>query len=277
MVIPALEKRLGRNLGEDFGAWTAAIREEFEGVGFSMLPPNAMFITRRTELLMVRGPAAQVAKVDQLLSELGAHSPIVLIEARFLELTEEAFRSLPLAGMSVAGEAPVDPAGLRVLTESQHRTLLEAVKRRGDVRDLAAPRVTTLSGRSAEIRQSESATNALSYVVALRPEVLMNNHSIRLETRVQWTQSITPGPGSSERGGPESPSLPGPSGVVYATNAQGYVNRSATNTVVLGDGCAQVLGDLGPGEPPLGLKRVIVLVKAILIDPAGKRVHAEVE
>ena len=115
------------------------------------------------------------------------------------------------------------------------------------------------------------------YVAALRPEVLSNNYFIRLETRVQWMQLISQGPSKSEKRGPENPLLPEPSGVVNATNVQGYVNRSVTNTIVLGDGYSQVLGDLGPGEPPLGIKRVIVLVKTVLIDRAGNRVYEEVK
>lgn len=275
VVIPALEKRLGRNLGEDFGAWTTAIREAFEGVGFSMLPPNAMFITLRKAMLMVRGPEAQVAKVDQLLTELSASQPQVLIEARFLELTEEAFRSLPWDGISGFEEAKMDPNAHRFLTEAQHQTFMEVMKRREDVRDLAAPRVTALSGRMVEIRQSESvtATNAPMYVVELKPEVLEDNHSIRLDTRVQWTQLVTLGPSTTGEGSGESFVLPPSLGPGFSLNARGYVNRSATNTVLLRDGEVQVLGDVGPGGPPRGLKRVIVLLKAVLIDPAGNRVH----
>jgi beta-lactamase regulating signal transducer with metallopeptidase domain len=273
VVIPALEKRLGRNLGEDFGAWTAAIREAFEGVGFSMLPPNAMFITLRKAMLMVRGPEAQVAKVNQLLTELSARQSQVLIEARFLELTEEAFRSLPLDGNPVTEDAPVVSDTQRLLTDSQHRRLLEAVKRRGDVRELAAPRVVTLSGRRAEIRQSDAGTNAPLYVVELRPEVLGTNYSIRLDTRVQWRQEVRLDSGSLEERVSGSNPVPGPSGWVYSPNRKAYVERSATNTVVLLDGDTQVLGDLGPEDPPFGLKRVIVLLKAVLIDAAGNPVH----
>jgi beta-lactamase regulating signal transducer with metallopeptidase domain len=275
VVIPALEKRLGRNLGEDFGAWTAAIREAFEGVGFSMLPPNTMFITMRKAMLLVRGPAAQVAKVDQLLNELSARQPLVQIEARFLELSEEAFRFLPLSRASGDEEAMMDPNAQRFLTEAQHQKFMEAMKRREDVRDLAAPRVTALSGRMVEIRQSESATatNAPMYVVELKPEVLEDNHSIRLDTRVQWTKEIRLFAGGLDERAPGSNPVLGPSEWVYSPNRKAYASRSATNTVVLRDGYSQVLGDLGSEAPPFGLKRVIVLLKAVLIDPAGNRVH----
>ncbi len=277
-MIPALEKRLRRGLGEEWAEWSAAIREAFEAVGFSTEPPNSMWINHRSGLLMVRGPAAQVAKVDELLSQLAARPPMVLIETRFLELTEEAFRTLELTGIPVVGETASDPARRRVLTESQYRALLEAVKRRTDANTLAAPRLTTLSGRSAEIRTSASDTNApASLSVAVRPEVQADNAMIRLETRVEWTQlaafpaagtAAAPGEPGSNSGSPED------SGVVLAPAVQGYVSRSVTNTIVLRDSCAQVLGDLGE-EQPTGRKRVIVLVVPTLIDAAGNRYRAE--
>lgn len=276
VVIPALERRLGRELGEDFGAWSGALREALEQVGFSTRPPNAVFLTMRKALLMIRAPVEQVNKVDSLITELADQPPQILIEFRFLELGEAAFRSLPLEGVPL-DRGSVDPAGVRFLTEAQHRTLLEAVKRRADVRDLAAPRVLTLSGRSAEIRQSESATNAPVYVAAVHPEVLPDKYFIRMETRVEWTQRMPEGPWTLEKPVQEDLSWLGPPGGVAATKVPGFVfvHRSATNTAVLGDGYSQVLGDLGPGAPPLGLKRVIVLVTVTLVDRAGNPLHSK--
>ncbi len=277
-MMPALEKRLGRTLGDDFAEWSAAFRQALEASGFSMQPPNAMFLTARTARLMVRGPADQLARVDKVLADLASQPPQVLIEARFLEVTEAAFHALPLAGIRAPGKDPLDPDRLQALTESQYRSLLEAVKRRADVSTLAAPRLTTLSGRSAEIRTSASDTNApASLSVAVRPEVQADNAMIRLETRVEWTQ-LAAFPATGAATGPVEPGSksgsPETSGVVLAPAVQGYVSRSVTNTIVLGDSCAQVLGDLGE-EQPAGRKRVIVLVVPTMIDAAGNRYRAE--
>lgn len=233
-------------------------------------------VTARTSSLMARGPEAQVAKAPALLEEPSTLPQQVVIEARFLELSESAFAALPLGGKPTHGGSPHDAPSPWALSESQRRVLLDAVKRRSDVRGLGTPRVTTLSGRSAEIRQSETDTNSpISLGVLVRPEVLLDRRSIQLQTRVEWTQRVPPDflTSGKDVGTKENAAADESAGLVYSVHVEGYIRREATNTIVLSDGGCQVLGDLGPTQQIRGSKRMLVLVQATLIDPAGNRLY----
>jgi hypothetical protein len=166
---------------------------------------------------------------------------------------------------------------VRVLTEAQRRALLEAVSRRSDVRTLGVPRLTTLTGREGEIRMSGTGMNASNSVMAaVTPFMRANGRDIVLFTRVEWTQEAPdwvvkagalPGGGGAAEGSADG------SGATVVPVVQGYINRSFTNTVVVGDGQAQVLGDLGREALPFGLKRVLVVLQPLWIDGAGNRVN----
>ncbi|MGE3312025.1 MAG: M56 family metallopeptidase [Limisphaerales bacterium] len=282
VLIPALEKRLGRDLGEDFSAWSAGLRDVLERAGFSMNPPNTLHMTYRTGFLMLRGPAAQVASAASVIHELSALPQQIAIDTHFVEVSPEAFQELPLGpewndpGINDAGKGR-NPARVRVLPEAQAMEFLSLARNRKDARILGSPRMTTLSERAAEIRQTESVTNSpTSLSVQVLPQVLDSGELIRLDSVVGWTQLVDlrapkpdAQPGNASR-------LLDSSGATFSVNAQGYVNHSLTNSIVLCDGCTQVVGDLNSDGPAFGRNRVIVLVTATRIDPAGNRIRKEV-
>ena len=276
-LVEGLEQHLGRDLGEDWAVWSLALRDEFMSAGFSVDPPNTLYCNLKSGLLMVRGTEKEVGLVTQALDRLTSRPASVVVEALVVELADADFLALGLDRWDAARPKPPSitdaerrdvresPGGSRVLSEPELRILRKAITQRQGISVLSAPRVTTLSGRAAEVSVAETTARPampLSFRLEILPEVQPDGRSIRLEAtahlnQIQWLGKLRP----------EEAELP--SGA--ATTGE----RAFTNSAVVPDGDALVLGDLSGARAPSHLRRVVVIVQATLIDPAGNRLHPE--
>lgn len=216
--------------------------------------------------------------VDEVLDQL-TKPPIVLLEAGFVEVTDAALRELL---PEVAGGSPeTGPIHIpaRPMSGEEHRRWLARARNQDGVRLVGAPRLTTLSGREAEIRQTEAPahrTETLS--LRAQPEVSGDLQTIRLETVARWTQGID-GTMPERRGADRKPEgdRAREAGALPAAPATGDVTRAVTNVVLLKDGGAHLLGDLGSVQGAEGRRRTrMVLLKALVIDEAGNPVNPAV-
>ena len=270
VVIPALETKVGRSLGEDAHAWVAALREVLEAGGLSLHPPNAIFLKLRTPLLMVRAPSEQVESVQQVVDQLSWKPPQVVVEAAFLEVAPELLENqFPDAVMRGAGSMATSVAP-RPITREALQALLSRAREGNGVRSVGRPRVTTLSGRTAEVSLTDGPTNRTRTLsIRVHPEVAPNGRSIRLDTVARWTRAYVSKAMQDLVTGENGADL---SREVYSVNAIGYVSGSLTNSVVVDDGGAYLLGSPVPAEGGQQMLGVVV-VSSMVIDAAGNPVN----
>lgn len=344
-------------------------------------PARALFYNERNGLMLVRATAAELQTVEQLLAMLNTAPPLVMIEAKFVEVPEPVSRALgfdrfpedarmsphapdiaspaastgsgatligslsnPQLREAVAalrhggtnrvrelrgdqldwpGRDANNAAGIRVtaalgtgctgvLTEARYRALLRALEQREGVDVLSAPRVTTLSGRQAQIQM----TDLRSVLNGINPPALVHPGAPppAAGTEPFLTSTVPTGPAldilptvtadgytlelhvlagvTDFLGYDPSPAAPG--GNVWqdgrirevAVPRPHFRVRQMQSHAALRDGQTLVLGGLPteiPAEDPTGephldrqptRKQLLVFVTATIIDPAGNRVHA---
>ena len=140
------------------GVLTAAdLHQRFAKVGSifqadPLLPPwapngNSMFLNERVGVLMVRTTLADMEKVEALVGGL-ALPPIVQLEAKFIE-TPSASSAVP---------APKGWTNVTIYTEQRSRAALPTLVDSAGVIVIAAPSITTISGRQARLQTEESRT-----------------------------------------------------------------------------------------------------------------------
>jgi len=128
------------------------IRKFFAAAGVNVQPPNALFYNDRIGVLMVRATAKEMDIVEKALKTLDYRPSQITIEARFIEMPTETAGDL---GLDLPSSSRTSKTWTRVLTAAQARAVLHAAKQRAGVDILSAPKITTLSGRQAQIQVSD--------------------------------------------------------------------------------------------------------------------------
>jgi type II secretory pathway component GspD/PulD (secretin) len=141
---------------------------------------KAVYFNERTGVLFVRATQMDLDIIDQALQVLNLAPPQIVIEAKFTEMTEPtvkelgfdfpivsapAFQSRTATNSPTAGlprqqtNAVRSPATLTgILTDPQFRAVIRALEQRSGIDILSTPRVTTLSGRQAQVQALEMRT-----------------------------------------------------------------------------------------------------------------------
>lgn len=139
-------------------------------VGMTFPPPPAgqnsgrsIFYADRRDMLMVRASLRELDIVEQVIQELNTPLPQVLIEARFAEVPAEGWKGLGLDWLVGSPQAtnhgqafglPTNDlsSAVGVLTPAQARVVLKALEQQRGVNLMTSPKLSTLSGRQAQVK-----------------------------------------------------------------------------------------------------------------------------
>jgi beta-lactamase regulating signal transducer with metallopeptidase domain len=156
------------------------VRSYLAKVGVDLTPPKAIFFNDRTGLLLVRATAADLELVQTAINLLNVAPPQITIETKWIEVTEEGMKVLakewpalsphPVADAKLSGDQKAkkfkeENPTLRVdsstsekaaiLTSQQVHKLVKSIQETKGVSIKSTPKVTTLSGRQAQISTLE--------------------------------------------------------------------------------------------------------------------------
>jgi beta-lactamase regulating signal transducer with metallopeptidase domain len=159
------------------------VRSYFTQAGVDLNPPKAVFFNDRAGLLMVRASVGDLELVQSAIEVLNVAPPQVTLETKWIEVTDEGMKILAkewpaLSPYPVAGSGPsgiekakefqeanptirVDSAVSEkavILTPDQVRKLLKTMEGTKGASIMTTPKVTTLSGRQAQVATLEMRT-----------------------------------------------------------------------------------------------------------------------
>jgi beta-lactamase regulating signal transducer with metallopeptidase domain len=271
---PNAPSGVGELMREFFASAGVDFSKDVVTVGASGLPQpasKALFFNDRTGLLLVRATMEDLDIVEKAIQVLNTAPPQVLIEARLLEINSLELKSLqhdeanwraltnkvpvlgdiPTLGRLFRSESGVGRtnSGLGTtgtLTPKQLRALLQTFEQGQRGKLLAAPRVTTLSGR-----QIRTQIPSLGFSLDLLPTALADGRSVQLNLDFALTAA------AEEQA--DANGLP-PTPLRVSTNA------------IIWDGQTMLLGPFPSGRPDPE-KSLLLLITATLIDPAGNPLH----
>jgi len=138
----------GRAPADEFGD---DLRFFFEAFGVDLGPPTQLFYNPRTGILMVRSALKDLDALEQVLMALNASPPQLVIEAKFAEFSNP-LDALEVRNFAIGGDQNGTNAFRGILTPSRYREVLKRLEARAGVDILSAPKLTTLSGRQAQIK-----------------------------------------------------------------------------------------------------------------------------
>lgn len=166
----------------------------FAGAGVDLAPPGAAYYNHRTGVLLVHASHAEHERVAAALEQAHKAPQQILIEAKFVEISEA---NLGHAALSWLAKAPATStasnSALAVLSDRQLRDILKALESQAGTDLMAAPRLTTLSGRQAQIQVVELRT----VVTGVNPDVVVTpGQPIPADgpTNIYTTEPIATGP-----------------------------------------------------------------------------------
>jgi beta-lactamase regulating signal transducer with metallopeptidase domain/type II secretory pathway component GspD/PulD (secretin) len=134
---------------------TEAFRGFLEAAGVSVAPPNEVYYTQGRGVLMVKASAEELNRIASALEVLNKAPQQITLDAKFIE-APEAFVKPINWGTIVSGADATNE--IRILSDTQAQEFLQALRQTPGVDVMATPRVTTLSGRQAQIQQVEIKT-----------------------------------------------------------------------------------------------------------------------
>lgn len=261
------------------------VRQFLQNAGVDLAPPKAIFLSGQGSRLMVRATLDDLNIVEQSMLVLNREPTQVTVEVKVADLTQTDFRALGLdwflgrtltnsvemgrqSGSKPSNTPPAMssvrlfpalqdtlderyvvpklPPAAAILTEDQFRLVVRALEQRQGVDLLAAPKVTTLSGRQVQTSipavefQRGPVVRIPVHRMAVVPYVSADGHSIRLTTTPEGRDPIS-------------------------------ANVLDRETVMISIGPVQQIR--GKDEPVT--KERIVFVTATIIDPAGNPVHPQ--
>jgi len=147
--------------------------------GFTPGGSNAVFFNETRGLLMVRAPAAELELLQQSIDLLAAQTPALYQLESFFALVPGTLELPPGRVLSRPGARSRDSA--QVLTPAQFATVRQALEAQAGVQILAAPRVTTLDGRQAQISvQDPGAPAGFGTVLDVLPVRLASHGKLSL-------------------------------------------------------------------------------------------------
>lgn len=243
---------------------------------------KALFFNGRTGVLFVRATEADLATVEQAIQVLNVTPPQVMIETKFVEVDGAEAKAAglgailgngvpDLSGAGTPGSNPAGEAVSGILTDAQFRVTLKALEALGGTEILATPKVTTLSGRQAQIQAVQllsivdpttKSTNAVPFGPTLDviPEVSADDQTIDLTVLA----SLAKFHGYS----PDAPHLP----LIESNTLNTHALVRDGQTLVLA-GSLTGLPDTGAGGANPKRKLLLVFVTPRIIDPAGQPVN----
>jgi hypothetical protein len=186
--------------------------------------------------------------------------PQIMIEARFVEAPESVVADLTM-GIPLSSPDGGDPA--RRLSESKYRDLIQHLERTAGVDLLAAPRITTLSGRQAQIQ-------------LVKAESLLERHGPTLDVLPRVTEdgagfdlvilASAPGLVDTHQGLPvfRERRLTTRATIRHGETLLLGVAASPTTGAAVGAGATP-----GSAGQPSGLRRLVVLVTPRLVNAEG--------
>jgi type II secretory pathway component GspD/PulD (secretin) len=285
---------------------------------------RALLFNDQTGVLLVRAALEELDVIDQALQVVHSVPHQVEIEIKFVELEDDDLRTLGLqsilqtrapeaqllvtnrtgalvlpdgatnvnlfAPATLRGVEKVTEGMLGILADAQFRTVLRAINQQAEAKVLAAPRVTTLSGRQARIEIAEIRNIVTGVTLGERntfnttpihvgpsidviPHVTADGRQIQMTLIPGLTAFVgydDPGPFMSSTGGV----------LVPRPIPRFHVSQTIVSaTVPIGQ--TLVLGGFEGEAPPSDKatfarpKQVVIFVTPFLVDPAGNRLNPD--
>jgi len=132
----------------------AALRKVFFDAGVDLQPTNkAFFYNVRLGLIFVRATQQDLNTIETVIEALNQAAPQIHLKARFVEVPTNALADLTMLTN-------------RILTSGQAQSVLQKLKGEPGFKTLAAPEMTIVSGRQAEMRAMPEA----EYISTLNPK-----------------------------------------------------------------------------------------------------------
>ncbi|HRI13480.1 MAG TPA: M56 family metallopeptidase [Verrucomicrobiota bacterium] len=220
---------------------------------------RALFFNDRTGILFVRAPLEDLEVVQKAVEALNVAPPQIQLETKFVEIASDG------SDLSIASDqfyADRDSNSFAaIFSPSNLDAFLKSLEQRPGTRILAAPKVTTLSGRQAQISITDDVPGGslatgeqrIGPVLNVTPEARMDSSTIQLRLAAELHQLVRSAEGDQLKTAKLSSALP------------------------VADGHTIMLMSAEPMESGKSLAeqsgRVLVFVTPIIIDPAGNRVN----
>jgi type II secretory pathway component GspD/PulD (secretin) len=219
----------------------------FTAAGAKLTDPGKMvFFHDRTGELLVRASLRDLEIIQRAIELLNQPYQQLTIESKFIEMDEASLRGVGF------NWAKPEKEFTAILTDSQFRMAIVAMQNRSDTAVLAAPRITTLSGRQTHIGctsetedKSETEGVSLGIVATVEPD----GYSIKT---IATPRIYTISPKKKD------------------TRIFDYVI-----TTNLWDGQTLVIGSVTTNQLPEANNVRMVFITPTIIDPAGNRMHTD--
>ncbi len=280
-----------------------SLRAFLKSMGVDLSLPKSMYYNERAGGLFVRATAEDLGVIEQLLEVVNQQSQQVNIKAMFVEVPADKYDATEIDRLlfsnlnKAAGDNERQSFG--ILTESEFAKVLKNLRERFHAEIVAAPQVTTLSGRQAQIQMADIKTIFTGMTAVVTNGV--TNYVYETETRpfgpvldllptvsgdgtaVQMTviPSLTEFGGYTKSG--DNPyydsnyydALPVPGANSATLPLPVFRVRKMTTVTTVKDGQTLVFGGYEAKPPLLGLfKRVrFTFVTPTILDPAGNRLN----
>jgi len=289
----------------------------FSSLGVDLSPPESVFWNDRNGGLFVRATAQDLDVIENAVEVLNRVPPQINIKTRFVEIEEEDIRAHGFDWylgnfLMVNGAIPnlLSPF-YGVLTDPQFRVVLRALEQRNGADILAAPEVTTVSGRQAQVQvvDLQTVVTGINPPAQVQPGIISTNGSTNALYQTQtmpfgpvldvipylgadgYTINMTVIPTVTEFLGYDNPAIYGLTNFLDQTvlPLPHFRVRQMTVTANVRDGQTLVL--IGPVtteviKKPDGStetkdvsstqkKQLIVFVTPTLVDAAGNRLHGD--
>jgi type II secretory pathway component GspD/PulD (secretin) len=296
-----------------------ALVSYFAKAGAPLDQPETVFFNDRNGMLLVRASMQHLEVIESAVQVLNEIPPQVCIEAKFVEISDTELSTLGfdwflgntlVQGSNLNGTVLVKDPGFvpaktnlandvvanltGILTDAQYRVALRALEQRSHADVLSAPKVTTLSGRPAQVSvvdlhtmviglktvkgaDGSSTNNVETQAIPCGPVLDVIPHVSADGYSIQLTLIAT----VNEFMGYEKPNEKLQKAISKTQIPLPIVRtRQATTVATVYDGQTVILGGmLTPAEEKprknskAQRKNLLVFVTARLIDPAGNPVH----
>jgi type II secretory pathway component GspD/PulD (secretin) len=255
------------------------VRNYFTMAGVDLTDPGkSVFFNDRLGLLLVRGTAEDLKLIEQAIGVLNQMPPQVMISSEFVELSRQECKTLGFGQFLQAKETNLTS----VMSLSQYRVAIKAIRQNTHEDIISMPNVTTLSGRQAHIAAQDlqkivigTTTVALGPVLDVIPTVESDGYSINailIPIYTEFLQDDPPGkfvPSSSgkQTGAPVAATSPLPH----------FRARQEVSTCNVRDSQTVIFGKLVSDKPSEPKRLHLFFVTPTIIDAVGNRVHTDEE
>jgi hypothetical protein len=175
VTIPSVQVAPAAQGGNSTERINETVKDYFTASGVDLTDPGkTLFFNNRTGELLVRATLTDLETVRSAVELLNQQPPQMLITATFVELSQEDVRALGLnwvLGSNTFMKIPTMANEAGIMSDLQYRTAINAIKQRAGAVLLAAPKVTTLSGRQTHIAMSDGDKGvALDVIAGVGPD-----------------------------------------------------------------------------------------------------------